>query len=38
MKTFEEEVLSKPIGQQGKAIIVRLERMIKESKEKLKEK
>jgi len=33
MLTFEEEILSKPIGQQGQAIIKRLERIINKLKE-----
>lgn len=33
--TFEQEVLSKPVGQQGRAIIDRMERLIKEAKEAL---
>jgi len=33
--TFEQEVLSKPVGQQGQAIIYRMERLIKEAKEVL---
>jgi len=32
-KTWEEEVLSKPVGEQGRAIIARMQRLIEEARE-----
>lgn len=37
MLTFEEEILSKPVGQQGQAIIKRLERLLNKLKEEKEE-